>query len=210
MPKIAPFDNYYKDYERWFEENKFAYLSELKAIKHFIPEGKEGVEIGAGSGRFALPLGIKVGIEPSSKMGKLATQRGMKIYNGVAENLPLREESFDFALMVTTICFLDDIEKSFQEVYRILKWDSSFIIGFVDKDSPMGKTYLKKSKRNKFYKLAHFYSTPEIIILLNQTDFFQVEVIQTLFTDSPQSVKSIHNWKKGFGKGGFVVVKAFK
>jgi len=76
MAKTAPFDEYYQLYEEWFEDNMFAYLSELKAVKHFIPPGKKGVEIGSGSGRFALPLGIKIGIEPSFKMRELAVSRG--------------------------------------------------------------------------------------------------------------------------------------
>ena len=68
MARTAPFDNYYELYEKWFEDNRFTYLSELKAVRHFIPTDKKGIEIGSGSGRFALPLEIKIGIEPSLKM----------------------------------------------------------------------------------------------------------------------------------------------
>ena len=109
MAKTHPFDNYYELYEGWFEDNKFTYLSELKAVKHFILSNKQGIEIGSGSGRFALPLGIKIGIEPSLKMQELAASKGMKVINAIAENLPVLDETFRFALMVTTICFLDDI-----------------------------------------------------------------------------------------------------
>ena len=210
MAKTVPFDKYYQLYEKWFEDNMFAYLSELKAVKHFIPPGKKGIEIGSGSGRFALPLGIKIGIEPSFKMRELAVSRGMKVVDGTAENLPLMNETFDFALMVTTICFLDDIEKSFQEVDRILRPDGFFIIGFVDKNSSLGRLYSKKKGKSPFYSEATFYSTLEVIDWLKQTDFTGIEVIQTIFGNSPEEIDSLQEWKNGFGEGSFVVIKASK
>jgi len=69
MPKIEPFEMYADKYEEWFERNKIVYESELRAIRKLLPENGAGFEIGAGSARFAVPLGIKAGIEPSSKMG---------------------------------------------------------------------------------------------------------------------------------------------
>ena len=47
-----------------------------------------------------------------------------------AESLPFADSQFDFVLMFTTICFLDDIETAFNEVYRVLKSGGSLIIGF--------------------------------------------------------------------------------
>ena len=208
MAITAPFDNHYGLYEKWFEHNKLTYLSELKAVKHFILSDKKGIEIGSGSGRFALPLGIRTGIEPSLKMQKLAVSRGMKVISGVAENLPITNEAFDFALMVTTICFLDDIKKSFKEAHRILKPDGFFIIGFVDKDSPLGKLYSKKKAKSKFYREAIFYSVSEVIDLLKRTDFDHTEVIQTMFGKSLEDINSVQNWKEGFGEGSFKVIKA--
>ena len=84
-----------------------------------MPRSENGVEIGVGSGRFAAPLNIKIGVDPSKEMGKIAKKRGINIITGVAESLPLYDSQFDFVMMVTTICFLDDIEKAFNEAYRI-------------------------------------------------------------------------------------------
>ncbi len=49
MARTEPFDKYLDEYEEWFEENKFVYESELKAVEHFIPESKKGIEIGIGT-----------------------------------------------------------------------------------------------------------------------------------------------------------------
>src|SRR5579863_8743760 len=96
---------------------------------------KTGVEIGVGTGRFAQPLHIKFGIEPSENMAQLAEKRGIKVYRTLAEDLPIGNETFDFALMVTTVCFLSDIPKAFGEVHRILKPGGEIILGIIDKNS---------------------------------------------------------------------------
>lgn len=60
MPKIEPFEKYAGQYEDWFEKNRFVYESELEAVKAQMPEGGDCIEIGVGSGKFALPPGIKL------------------------------------------------------------------------------------------------------------------------------------------------------
>ncbi|MEA2071218.1 MAG: class I SAM-dependent methyltransferase [Asgard group archaeon] len=209
MPKIAPFNQHFQQYEDWFEEHKFVYLSELKAIKHFIPEQGKGVEIGIGTGRFAKPLGIHFGIDPSEEMRKIARTKGLEVIDAVAEDLPFEEQEFSYALMVTTICFLDDIHAAFQEVYRILQPEGLFIIGFVDKNSPLGERYLQFKHENVFYKHATFYSTEEVLRLLADHHFTNTEIIQTVF-GSLSDIQSVQPFKKGFGEGGFVVIKAEK
>src|SRR5512138_1468145 len=66
---INSFNNNVERYEAWFTENPFAYVSELHAVRALLPQGS-GLEIGVGTGRFAAPLGIRKGIEPSRPAGK--------------------------------------------------------------------------------------------------------------------------------------------
>src|SRR6056297_1001141 len=207
--KTKPFDEHYQKYEDWFKRNDYAYQSELKAVKNFIPDNKRGLEIGVGSGKFAAPLGIKTGVEPSKEMRKLAEERGIEVYDAVGESLPFENDSFDFVLMVTTICFLTDIDKSFQEVKRVLKERASFVIGFVDEDSPLGREYLAKKEENVFYREATFYTTDEVLSLLDKYGFSNIEIVQTIF--GPLStVNKIQHFEKGYGDGGFAVIKAEK
>ena len=209
MAKTEPFEKHFKRYEDWFVENKFAYLSELKALEEVIPKNKKGIEIGVGSGLFAKPLGIKFGVEPSAKMRKLAIERGIDVKEGVAENLPYQNNSFDFALMVTTICFVDDIEKSFLEIKRILKPMGKLILGFVDKDSEIGKIYLKNKEKSVFYKNAEFYSVSEVKLLLSKTGYMIDSIHQTLFGNIKE-INEIQNPIKGYGNGSFVVITAIR
>lgn len=209
MPRTEPFENHYQEYENWFEINKLAYESELRAVRMHIPRSKLGVEIGAGSGRFAAPLGIKYGVEPSARMGKIARQRGTIIIRGTAEALPLKNESFDYALMVTTICFLDNIRLAFQETNRILKPGGNFIIGFIDKNSPLGKKYQKIKNKSHFYKIAIFYSTEEIVEYLKICGFGRFSFSQTLFKNI-EEMREVDPTRKGFGEGSFVIINARK
>ena len=209
MPKIEPFERYANKYEDWFERNKFAYESELRAIRKLMPKNGEGVEIGVGSGRFAAPLGIKVGVEPSCKMREIAQKKGIKVIDGVAEELPFSDLQFDFVLMVTNLCFLDDIEAALKEIHRVLKSGGSFILGFIDANSPIGRLYQQQKNENVFYREATFYSVEEVVAYLKKAGFQDFNFKQTLFR-TLTDIRDIEPVKEGYGEGSFVVVKATK
>lgn len=206
MPRVESFERYSKEYDEWFIKNRDVYLAEVNAVKGLIPSGKFGVEVGVGTGRFAIPLGIKVGVEPSKRMAEIAKERGVQVYRAVAEALPFKEESFDFVLMVTTICFVDDLLASFKEAYRVLKTKGFIIVGFVDKESELGKQYQLKREKSKFYKHATFYSVREVMDFLRRAGFEITIVKQTVF-----SLGNIMDLvEEGYGRGSFIVIKASK
>ena len=209
MARIEPFEKYTERYEDWFKKNRFVYESELKAIREQLPKTEKGIEIGVGTGQFGAPLGIEFGIEPSRKMGEIARQRGIQVIEAIAEHLPLRDSSFDFALMVTTLCFLDDIKAAFKGVYRILKEKGSFIIGFVDRNSPLGKLYQERKAQSLFYRVATFYSLDEVVFYLKKASFKGFDFSQTIFSNLGE-IKKVEKIKKGYGEGSFVVIKAIK
>lgn len=209
MAKTKPFDFYSDEYEEWFNKHSYAFKSELNAIKTFIPMRETGIEIGIGSGIFAQELGIKEGIEPSEAMRQKAAQKNMRVINAVAENLPYPAKSKNFALMVTTVCFVDDIYLAFKEAYRVLKNNGSLIIGFVDKNSMIGKKYVETQKKSIFYKEAIFYSAEELMNVLKEADFYIEDTCQTLFGKLDE-INEIQTPLPGYGKGSFVVIKATK
>ena len=209
MTKIEPFEKHTSEYEAWFENNRFVYKSELRAIEEKLPKKGEGLEVGIGSGRFSAPLGIRLGVDPSRKMRELARSKGMEAIDGVAENLPFDDCRFHFVLMVTTICFLDDIETAFKEAYRVLKCSGEFILGFIDKNSPLGKIYQQHKNASVFYKIATFYSVNEIVHHLTKAGFKNFDFVQTLFHDLTE-IKTIEQIKKGYGEGSFVVIRGIK
>jgi len=209
MPKTEPFDQYSDEYDDWFIINKYAFQSELNAIKKALPDNGDVVEVGIGSGIFAAPLGIKEGVDPSEAMREKAKKRNIRVMDAVAENLPYADQSKDAVLMVTTICFVDDIYKSFQEVHRVLKDDGHFIIGYVDKNSPIGKFYLEQKDENVFYKDAVFFGTEELYKILKDTGFKINNTYQTVF-GKIEEINTVQEVLTGYGQGSFVVIKAQK
>ena len=204
MPKTGPFDQHSDAYDEWFEKNRESYEVELKAVRQLIPFNGKGVEVGVGSGKFAGPLGIRTGVEPSEKMAAKARDQGIRVFLGVAEALPFRDSRFDFVLMVTTLCFLDDIPTSLREAFRVLKPGGDIIIGFIDKESELGKQYSEKRGGSRFYSEARFLSTQEVVAYLKGAGFETTKIIQALVPGKTQSVMD------GFGSGAFIAIKGEK
>ncbi|MEA1913325.1 MAG: class I SAM-dependent methyltransferase [candidate division WOR-3 bacterium] len=168
-----------------------------------------GIEIGVGSGRFAKPLGIKIGVDPSLSMARTAKKRGIIVSLGVAEKLPIASCSFDFVLITTTICFVFDIEKTFIESWRILNHRGSIILGFIDRKSFLGKLYMDKKEESPFYSIAKFYSTSEVLKKLKKNGFRKPDIKQTLF-HQPSELKGVDEIHDGYGEGAFVTIKMRK
>jgi SAM-dependent methyltransferase len=206
MAKIDPFDEHAEEYDAWFERHRESYLAELAAVRELLPSGGKGGEIGIGSGMFAGPLGIPVGVEPSPRMAGLARRRGLRVLEATAEALPFADGEFDFALMVTVICFLDDVEQALREVNRILKPGGILIIGFIDRESALGREYSRKKGQSKFYRDAVFYSVHDVESMLSLSGFSDFAYRQTLFADPVHRTNVV----EGHGEGGFVAVRACK
>ncbi|MBN2396766.1 MAG: methyltransferase domain-containing protein [Deltaproteobacteria bacterium] len=206
MPKTEPFEKYSDAYDEWFERNSDLYAMEMEAIRRLIPpDGEEGMEVGVGSGKFAAPFGIRIGVEPSERMAVRARAQGIDVHQGIAEELPFPGDRFDFVLMVTTICFVDDIDMSFREVFRVLKPGGCIIVGFVDRESERGRQYTGRKEESRFYKEATFFSAQEVLTHLETAGFEITETKQTLIPgEVPETIAD------GFGKGAFVAVKGVK
>lgn len=207
MCKTSVFDEHAHEYDSWYDDNKEIYQSELLALKKVVPTGKRGLEVGVGTGRFAVPSGMRFGIEPSEAMASIARGRGVEVRKGAAEHLPFEDESFDFIVFITAICFLDDVLQAFSEAHRVLNENGAIIIGMIDKDSDLGRKYEKMKESDKFYKDAHFHGVDEVVDLLRCASFHDFTFYQTLINPKTDEIEEPQT---GYGKGGFVVIKAIK
>jgi len=207
VARTAAFDRNIAAYESWFERHPNAYAAELEAVRGALPAGGRLLEVGAGSGRFAVPLGIGLGLEPSSAMGALARRRGIRVVRGVAEALPFAAATFDAVVLVTTICFVDDPLRTMREARRVLRTGGVLVVGFVDAASPLGRTYRRRAPRSRFYREATFYTHDELVALFPHAGFQPPTVRQTLFGGEGE-------WGRpdpvlpGSGRGAFLVLRA--
>ena len=209
MPGTSPFNNLHGRYEAWFNRHWAAYHSELLAVRALLPWQGLGLEIGVGTGRFAAPLAVQVGIDPSMAMLTYATERGVICVQGIAESLPFKDEVFDYGLIVTTICFVDDDEGMLIEARRVLRPGACLVIGFIDRTSDLGKQYLERQAENVFYRGAKFYSASEVENLLIDAGFVDSVWGQTL-SISLNEIREIESFRSGRGRGSFVVVRAIR
>ncbi|KAA0257066.1 class I SAM-dependent methyltransferase [Deferribacter autotrophicus] len=198
------FKKFFENYDDWFIENENLYLSELKIFQK-LGIGGESVEIGIGTGKFARPLGIKYGVEPTKEMYEKIRDK-VNIVEGVAEYLPIKTGVMNWTVMITTICFVVAPLLSIKEMYRILKKNGKCALGFVDKDSPIGRLYQKKKEKSKFYKEATFFGTSELLNMMKSVGFTHLNVWQTLYGDFDEIRNNVQEPKAGYGEGSFVVI----
>ncbi|MDD4349733.1 MAG: methyltransferase domain-containing protein [Opitutales bacterium] len=197
------FDQLSERYDGWFDAHPEVYRIELEAIRDCMPpDVTNALEVGVGTGRFAGPLGIQTGVEPSDAMARIAENRGIRVYRATAETLPFDHQSFDLVLLVTTICFLDDVPAAFSEAYRVLRPGGHILIGFVDKNSRLGRRYEQKRAQSPFYKDATFFTSQEVSQLLVRAGFHSILVRQIPLPgdDDPHDLSFPSN-------GSFVVIR---
>jgi len=207
MPRTAPFETHHRRYDEWFVRHAAAYQSELLAVRALLPWHGLGLSIGVGTGRFAAPLGVQIGIDPAHEVLNYASNRSISTVQAIAEALPFSDGSFEYALSVTTICFVDDASDMLTEAYRVLKPGGELVIGFIDQTSDLGQHYLAHQAENVFYRDATFFAADEVDQLLRDTGFTNLVWVQTL-SKMLNETDEIEPLRVGYGQGAFVVVKA--
>ncbi len=205
MARMTAFEAHSAKYDAWFDEHEADYRAELAAVRALLPATGRRVEVGVGSGMFAAPLGIGLGVEPSPAMAARARQRGIEVLRGVAEALPLDDAAFDAVLLVTTICFVDDPARALAEAWRVLAPGGVLVLGFVDRDSTLGRRYEQKRAHSRFYGEARFYTTAELGRLLEAAGFAELTARQTLLAQGDRLAL-----RAGSGQGAFVVLRGRK
>jgi ubiquinone/menaquinone biosynthesis C-methylase UbiE len=210
MLKTKPFETHAAEYDAWYDKYPFVFQSETEAFRAALPGGDiHGIEVGLGTGRFSAALGIKEGVEPAESMRQIALGRGVEAFNATAEQLPYKDLRFDFVLMASCISFFNELRPAFKEANRVLKRGGTLIVGFIDKNSIIGKAYEAKRQNSVFYKQAIFYTVNRVAEEIKYSGFNKLEFSQTLFKNL-DDINEFEPAESGQGKGSFIVIKAIK
>jgi ubiquinone/menaquinone biosynthesis C-methylase UbiE len=208
------FDELTEKYDAWYDsdEGMIIYENEILCLTSLI----EGVsfpmlEIGVGTGRFAMRFPDIIGVDPSVNALKIAKSRGVKTLHASGEDLPFDDKTFKYILIIVTLCFAEDPLAMLKEANRVLMTDGSIIIGLVPKDSPWGLFYEEKKKKgHPFYSSAEFYTLRDIEAFLKTVDL-QIKGISSTLLQRPDEPRRIELPVKGYVKGaGFICVEAKK
>jgi len=210
---FSPFNDMAAEYDAWFDKDgSLIFFIELQAFKAVLPSlPRPWLETGVGSGRFAQALGIETGVDPSTRLVKIARRRGINAFQGRGEQEPFDEGSFGTVFLIVTLCFLDSPPNVLKEASRILTPGGKIVLGLVLKESPWGQFYQqKKNEGHRFYKYATFYSLDEVVRFLAQAGFVTETITSTLF-QKPAEVQNVEQPVEGyFPDAGFTIIVAGK
>ena len=169
------YDRWYETpFGRWADGLEKALVGELLGPSPAERGESSILDIGCGTGQWGLwlaEMGYEVtGIDISESMVararvKLGEQATVEMMS--ATELEFADNSFDHALMVTLLGFVDEPEAVLAEAVRVAR--KSVIVGVVNGQSMLGTWYkLKGMLRKRDYKRPHFYTPGELARLVRQ------------------------------------------
>jgi SAM-dependent methyltransferase len=208
VTSIDVFEEHAEEYDRWFDKNAPVYQAQVDALSRLIPSQGLGIEAGAGTGRFSVPFGIRLEVEPAAGMAEYARKRGIRVCQALGQQLPPPHGRFDFDL-VTVVCFVKQVPDLLPEIHRVLKRGGRAVLVFIDRNSFLGRIYQSEKETNKFHREEHFYSAEQILRWLQQAGFAEPQVPQTIF-GVPGGSSATEQGRDGFGQGAFVALCAKK
>ncbi|MCD4657208.1 MAG: methyltransferase domain-containing protein [Planctomycetes bacterium] len=209
MPASQMFRQSTKKSMKDFETRRNVYKTQMNALRSVVSAQLLGVEIGVNSGRVIRKASIELGSAPCTEIRTLGIDGIREDYVGSATTLPFWKQTFDYAVIPSTISFVDDIEEIFSEAHRILKDAGEIIVGFIDANTEFGANYLINKYNREFYLDAYLYSCEQVLQLLSDTGFAGHEVYQTIFGNF-DDITHVQDCKNGHGEGAFVIIKAKK
>jgi SAM-dependent methyltransferase len=187
----AAFSLYAEDYDRWFDtaEGHVLFESEVNAVRLLMKElVPPFLEIGTGSGRFAVSLGIDYGVEPADVLLKMALKRGVKVERAFGEKLPFPNGFFGGVFILLTLCFVKEPRRVIAEAKRVLKNGGGMILGIMNRESPWGKLYqAKAAEGHPLYKYARFYNSKEAAMLIEEAGL-AVEAFSSILCQPPSEM----------------------
>ncbi len=167
---MIAFDNEATAYDAWYTTKKGALIDEVEtalAMELLRPEKTMRIlDIGCGTGNYSIKLatlGCHVtAIDVSENMLDIARTKALKknldidFRIGAVENLEFENESFDAVVSVTAIEFFDDVQKGFEEMFRVAKKEAPIVVGTINKESAWGELYeTPYFKENTVFRYAN-------------------------------------------------------
>jgi len=130
---VALLDAQAPDSDRWKRKNRYYYESIERIVRFHVPPGSSVLEIGCGTGDLlaALEPSRGVGVDISPEVVEIASGKhpGLSFLVGEAEDLPL-SEPFDYVVLSDLIGYLDDVQRSFEQLNRVCHTRTRVIITY--------------------------------------------------------------------------------
>jgi tRNA-Thr(GGU) m(6)t(6)A37 methyltransferase TsaA len=209
--KKSIFDMLTDTYDAWYDsaEGRPLYESELKCLRPLIEDSPGPIlEIGVGTGRFAMHFPGATGLDPSQAALLMAEKRGVQTVHGYGERLPFEDEVFGCILIIVTLCFVENPLDVLREAKRVLKKEGRIIIGLVPRDSPWGAFYEEKKRAgHPFYSNARFYTLKKIENMLQAAGLKISRIRSTLLQRPDEPRKTEEPVEGNISGAGFLCIE---
>jgi len=136
--------------------------------------GEKALDVGTGTGHFALPLarrGLHVtGYDSSPAMLQVARSSAqgaplagsVQWQQGPAEHLPYGDGSFDLVLTVTALEFVQDRQRTLDEMWRVTAHGGRMVAAVLNAQGPWGRYYRRQAQAQETpFRHAHLYMPQE-------------------------------------------------
>jgi len=133
------------EYERWYHTPRGRWIgdTEFQTIVALLraEPGATLLDVGCGTGYFTRRLAAEcrlavTGLDPNADWLAYARARGggsERYCLGRAERLPFADRSFDYAVSITALCFVDDVRAAIREMARVTR--RRLVVGMLNRRS---------------------------------------------------------------------------
>jgi ubiquinone/menaquinone biosynthesis C-methylase UbiE len=218
------FDDWSEKYDQWFETPMGrlikGYESEL-ILRMLTPSrGEIVLDAGCGTGVFTTHIcetGARVvGLELSRPMLSRAAfkNKGMPFFSvqGDMKRLPFADDSFDKAVSITAIEFMEEAEVAVEEMFRVTRPGGIIVVATLNSLSPWASRREEKGKKgHPIFKHIVFRSPEEMAALSPAQGMIQTAIHFKKDDDLALATEiEIEGRKKGLNTGAFLAARWIK
>ncbi len=214
-PVYKVFDENPEAYDSWYdsEEGMPLYESELLCLRPLLSGlVRPWLEVGAGTGRFAVELGTDYASDPAGAALGISVQRGVPGVIAWGQELPFESGSMGAVFIIYTLPFAGDRDGLVREAFRVIFPGGHLILGVVPLESEWGKYYSGKAAKNDSFFAGAFFSPLNDVLETSSNAGLSLEKSRSTLYSSPlESRFEVEQSTDGADpRAGFVALRLVK
>ena len=218
------FDHWVKKYDQWFETPMGRLIKgyESKLIFRMLaPEpGELILDAGCGTGIFtediiktgARVVGLELAFDMLRRAVTKCSGRTFQSVIGDIQRLPFADDSFNKAISITAIEFIQDARRAVEELFRVTKPGGCIVVATLNSLSPWAQRRKEAAQKgHSLFKHAIFRS-PDEIKGLSPVEGIVETAIHFEKNDDPDVARKIEKSgsEKGLNTGAFLAARWLK
>ncbi|MFO7941193.1 MAG: class I SAM-dependent methyltransferase [Bacillota bacterium] len=166
------------DYDRWYHTSTGSFIDRVESDLAFClcppRRGEWTLDAGCGTGNFSLKLarrgcrvtGVDISPDMLARARYKASEEGLplRLIRADIADLPLPDDTYDAVYSMTAVEFVPDLERTHEELMRVLRPGGRLLIGTIAGDGPWGRAYTRRAeeKPDSIFRHARFPTLDEL------------------------------------------------